>query len=72
MDTWRDVSVAAVQIVRSPDCVQFLHLNFPVSSPLKLLCCHYNNNHAAPLRLKAIVVLCGDYKCQKRFFFMTQ
>lgn len=33
---------------------QFLHLNSPVSSPLKLLCCHYNNNHAAPLRLKAI------------------
>lgn len=54
MDTWWHV-LADRQISRL--CArqrQFLHLNSPVSSPLKLLCCHYNNNHAAPLRLKAI------------------
>lgn len=76
MDTWWHVLAAAVQIVTSPDCVRLTdsfyiwippsvhHLSCSVAITIIIML------HLCGLKL--LLVLCGDYKCQKPCFFMTQ
>lgn len=76
MDTWWHVLAAAVPIVRSPDCVH-LKDSFYIWIPPSVhhLSCSVAITIIIMLHLcgsKLLLVLCGDYKCQKRFFFMSQ
>lgn len=76
MDTWWHVLAAAVQIVRSPDCVRLTD-SFYIWIPPSVhhLSCSVAITIIIMLHLcglKPLLVLCGDYKCQKRCFFMSQ
>lgn len=75
MDTWWHVLAAiaaAVQIVRPPDCVH-LKDSFYIWIPPSVhhLSCSVAITVIIMLHLcglKLLLMLCGDYKCQKRFF----